>query len=274
MCTDDTFLELSDTYGDDESLLVVKGEASRVGGKGFLVAQAMRRLGPISVDLVAEVASDGSAFSMDHDRMLRRVLERDHRVWVVTSPDSVQRTFVRPGRRVRDSGFDSPGVHIEPSALLYLSAEDIDLVRAIVRAWTSAGSLSPLALNPCVAFLDRLTGHEELLRELLRAASYVLLNEHEHQRLMDEGHRYPSHGLIVVTEGARGGRYLRPDGTHWERFDGVICTVEGLTSAGSGDVFNGVLLGSRLLKVPLERALRRAARAASDHVAQLRAELA
>src|SRR4051812_42241746 len=63
MCTFDTFLESEPSQGFNEEVLVVVGETSRRGGKGYLAAKSFLAASKGSIDLIAEIAAHASKFA-------------------------------------------------------------------------------------------------------------------------------------------------------------------------------------------------------------------
>lgn len=277
MCTRDTFIEVEHGFGTNEAAVLATGATTRVGGKGYLVARAIETASKIPVKLYAEVASRDSLFAQERPDSLVRVLDHDHRVWVITSASGDQRTFVRPGRSSAEADLQLEfSLDRETCALLYLTAENIEIVRSAFAAWKIATNPPPLAVNPCVPLLDRLSDDQELLQELLASATLVLLNEFELERIqtstcdLDTRTR---NALVVVTQGERGGRYRLPGSDNWSSYECVPCIDQGLSSAGSGDVFNGTLIASIGSGNSTTVAINDAANAASAYVSELRQDI-
>ena len=280
MATIDTFLELDGSHGGNESVAVVRSSARRHGGKGYLVANAIRQTTQTEVILVSEVAARGSEFLSGNVRSpgLLPTIDHDSLVWIVTGTDGDQRTYVKQGRRC--AGVPDLQHHIRSfltnQAWVYVSAERADILRAFVAVHRAAKPDPPvLAVNPCVPLQDILADDADSLRYLVANADIMVLNEDESLRLRASvPDATPKRStVVVVTDGAAGGRYSTDAGRRWSSFAAELVSDGGLSAAGAGDMFNGCLVAHLADRMPVRESIGHASAAAAAYVRELRRAL-
>ncbi len=215
MTTRDTYMHVPGARFANEGVTLLEAVTRTIGGKGYLMAQALGRVvEPSQITLCTEVGEQSTLLSeltAFDSAAVSHCLDTDSEVWVLYEKDFAT-TLVRPGRLL--SGAKSPQQPteiIETSDFLYLTAEREALI--VEAANILGGEAKAYGLNPCeplIAMFER-SGRTDVLKRLIEGADLLICNVWEERRLLKLfGNRTweaaTEASELVVTAGAEGGR--------------------------------------------------------------------
>ena len=275
MTTVDTILiaEQMSSGADTVDLIarVIRGS----GGKGLIAAAALAAC-DVDVQLLSLVSSDYAP--PVHPRLdllhLMPLRQRMVSTWIVIdAAHSVSHTYVDLGETGRsDRALTETAVRsfIEGVGVLYVTAETGGLLKHAAR--TLKLIARPAIVNLCTPLLQILSDYPGTLLDLISSTSAVIANETEwrmFQRALDETstswRSFPGLKDVIVTAGARGGRFTEAPFDTWDTYDAVPCVPRCVV--GAGDTFNGAYVAARWVNgSSLAEACRSAATIASRKV--------
>jgi sugar/nucleoside kinase (ribokinase family) len=254
MATVDTLLTAPNPSYAHDTVTVLDGMSTSIGGKGIATAISAHHAGaevlPFALVGMQSMVVTRLAPIFD-GRCLIRALDEDHRTWIVISALHEVVTFVRdlaPAPALLDSVRDSVRAFAEQIDLLYLSMENPVVIDAAIQA-ARVGGL-PLVSNLCAPLTTRAP---ELVPLIVRASHTIICNETESAAALAalgisewRSAEAPLLEDVILTGGSAGGRWSHRPFTAWTTYDpvpvGVVCVV------GAGDAFNGQYITSRFVR--------------------------
>jgi len=275
----DVHLRVDKIAGTPESVSYVRQVTRGPGGKGWITASTVARLGH-RVELRSLVGRNSRIVPQLAPSLASGMvpcLDHDHEIWIVVDDQHRRVTYTSFGNG-DPTALDLTVEELASSPLsapaVYLAAEHPRLVDAARRAAQRAGSTIVVNLSTAMTGLFR-RYDAGLLPPLLESAHILLFNQHEAHavlRSLDVASwaDIPGNNLreVVVTEGADGGRYAQAPFAEWSSFPAIPPRVV-RSDIGAGDTFNGAYLASHVIDgEPPDVACRAAAALASRCVEQ------
>jgi sugar/nucleoside kinase (ribokinase family) len=255
MLTLDNHLHVLRQPSTQAPLALVERVGRSLGGKGWVTASTLALLGAdvVLTTLVSQrsrVARE--SYRYVHGRYLP-VLSKDHEVWIITSADGPDVTYVALATPRSDQALQRYVVPPDFSSdvvAVYLAAEDPTLLQACMLS--AERSNLPLVVN-CSSALLAYAGAENssFIGSIVGSANTLLMNVHESREVLGAlGKRSWNDFVggplqeIVITDSIRGGSYSSRPFDRWDHYE-AVAALPGGTETGAGDSFNAGYLLAR-----------------------------